>query len=541
MASVRREAAPAERAAGEPARPSWRLGDVVLAGLCVAALGQAIHFTAGTLRQPILDEHAFRQTQTAIAVRYALREGALIDYQTPVLGAPWSLPQEAPVYQAIVTGAVALTGAAIEPAGRLVSFVFFLGTVWLGGATLRVVVPENRRVALVFAALMLTSPLYLFWSRTVLIETCAVFFGLAWLHLSIRATRDGRPWLALSAVPLGVLAILAKLTTWPAFLAAYGAYWVARSDRRRAGGTRVTAAVAAGVLLAGVAGGAWTLHAAALRAAGPIAKDVTPISYLVGTPAEHLTARLWAGELPGRMLPDILGVSWFVTLLALVGAGTMRRRDAGAAASGLALFLLPLFLFPNVHRAHDYYQVANGLFLIAAVAILVAGVGEHHRWLAALVLLALVAGQCVRFAGTQRPTATRDLEFKKGQPAARFVERYSAPDTSLVVFGMDWSPEIHYSTDRKGLAVPNWVSADVLRTMLRDPEASMGGLPLGAVIVCRPSPLDARPDLQPVIDEFLASVRGRIDAAGGLVKQFARCTAYVLDVRRTDVAGAPAS
>lgn len=508
--------------------PPWTAFDTLLACLAGAGAALAVVFTAKTLHQPIVEEHGFRQTQTAIAVYYALTEGALIDYQTPVLGSPWSLPHEAPVYQAMVAAVATLTGTPIEPVGRLVSFACFVGALVLAGATLRLVVSPGRRSALVFAGLALASPLYLFWSRAFLIETCALFFAVAWLYVSIRATRERRPGLALCGGPLATLAVLAKLTTWPAFLAGYGAYWLC--DRRRPGGAhgRVTAAVAAGVLCAGGCAFAWQEHAAELRSAGPIARQVTSIPYLVGTWEERLGS--WTGVLPHRMLPDLLGVAWPVALVALARVTVMRRRDVGTAATALALFLLPLLVFTHVQLIHDYYQVANGLFLLAAVAILVAGVSERHERLAAIVCLALVIGQVARFAGTQWPTATRDLRYVKGQPAASFVERHSAPGSSLVVLGMDWSPQLHYYARRKGLAVPHWVSADVLRAMLADPEAAMGGLPLGAVVQCRPSPLDRRPELAPIIDGFLAGVRQRMATSGGRVKHFNRCTAYVLDV-----------
>ena len=62
--------------------------------------------------------------------------------------------------------------------------------------------------------LLLASPLYIYWSRTVMIESCALFFGLAWLafliqYLRTRVSRD-----ACIAIVLGVVAINAKLTTF---------------------------------------------------------------------------------------------------------------------------------------------------------------------------------------------------------------------------------------------------------------------------------------------------------------------------------------
>lgn len=52
--------------------------------------------------KPILDMFSFRQTQTAISVLWMIKEGHYLNYQTPVLGFPWSIPFEFPLYQWMV-------------------------------------------------------------------------------------------------------------------------------------------------------------------------------------------------------------------------------------------------------------------------------------------------------------------------------------------------------------------------------------------------------------------------------------------------------
>ena len=50
---------------------------------------------------PILDQHSFRQTQTAISAKYIF-DGNIFNYQTPILGEPYNIPFEFPIYQILV-------------------------------------------------------------------------------------------------------------------------------------------------------------------------------------------------------------------------------------------------------------------------------------------------------------------------------------------------------------------------------------------------------------------------------------------------------
>lgn len=59
---------------------------------------------------PILDAHAFRQTQTALTSYWFVQEGFKLDYITPVLGPPWEIPLEFPLYQWIAAALHQVSG-----------------------------------------------------------------------------------------------------------------------------------------------------------------------------------------------------------------------------------------------------------------------------------------------------------------------------------------------------------------------------------------------------------------------------------------------
>src|ERR1700730_19303248 len=54
--------------------------------------------------KPLLDLHYFRQTQTALSAYWILKGGPWLAYETPVLGFPWAVPFEFPVYQLLAAG-----------------------------------------------------------------------------------------------------------------------------------------------------------------------------------------------------------------------------------------------------------------------------------------------------------------------------------------------------------------------------------------------------------------------------------------------------
>ena len=75
-------------------------------------------------RNTISDAHGFRQSQTAISADVILRGGPWLIYETPVLGPPWTIPFEFPLYQWIVAALTWLTGSAMDSIGRAVSVAF---------------------------------------------------------------------------------------------------------------------------------------------------------------------------------------------------------------------------------------------------------------------------------------------------------------------------------------------------------------------------------------------------------------------------------
>jgi hypothetical protein len=158
-------------------------------------------------------------------------------YPTPVLGKPWSIPFEFPLYQWTVVVVSDATGMPLTQAGRAVSagcFYLALPAAWL--LLGRLGLGRSRR--LVVLGMVVTCPLYVFYARAFLIETMALMFSLWFLHAFVTAVeRRSWGWLVVANVA-GVGAGLVKVTTFMLYLMPAGiwaATWLWRARPRRDG------------------------------------------------------------------------------------------------------------------------------------------------------------------------------------------------------------------------------------------------------------------------------------------------------------------
>ncbi|QTL02466.1 phospholipid carrier-dependent glycosyltransferase [Aquabacter sp. L1I39] len=461
------------------------------------------------IRGPILDILYFRQTQTAISAYWIAQGGPWLAYETPVLGAPWSIPFEFPIFQLIVA-AVSKAHVPLDVAGRAVNYSFFLLSL-LPLASLARTLNVNRNTYLTTAALFLFSPFYVYWSRTFLIESCALFFGISWMAFVARyLARPHWPMLA-GAMLTGSLAVLAKSTTFPAFLmlGGLGTMWVLIQGLRSGAPLRSLAVIAGGTLLAAAIplalGFAWVAYSDVVKSANEFGRLITSEAlsrWNFGTLGQRTSLTLWNDVIFQRAIPDMLGSFYVIAPVIMLFAAGMNR-TFGLAILATAAFLFPFLLFTNLHIVHSYYQVANGVFIIIAVGLCVGAIFNAGRpFVGFTLLLLLIGGQISFFLGTYKNAVAADHTHNPLYLVAMKVKDYIPQDKSLIVFGDDWSSAVHYYAERKGIAMPNWVPQPLAKAIAENPDAFLGGYPLGAVVSCRLTP-NEHPNLQ----DFLAGRR----------------------------------
>lgn len=438
--------------------------DTALAGfiLLVALAG---HFFATTIGwdNRNLPGVEFRQAQTAISAHFIqVEDNFSLAYPTPVLGKPWSIPLEFPLYQWTV---VAVSNGADWPllqSARAVSlgcFYLVLPALWVlfgrFGFT-----RSQRSLSL---ALVLSCPLYVFYSRAFLIETMALMFSV-WFAVSFVELMFRRrwTWLALVAV-MGTAAGLVKVTTFIVYLiptGLFGAILLTRSlfpaATRSWPECRRTAAWGLGsVLLPAITIMAWTHFADAIKSANPqgavlMSASMTQFNFAYGYFNVRFDADTW--QTIFRIIDN--GVLARPTLIALGLIGAIfGGRWRWTALASFTLFLGAPFIFPLLYAWHDYYFVANAVLLMTAVAFVIIGLGERRfgRLLAPLAVVGVMVSQGITFRADYY--AQQLPNDASGPGIAHELHDLTADDEVIVIVGDDWNSIIPYYAQRRALMI----------------------------------------------------------------------------------------
>ena len=473
---------------------------LVLYLLLAGAVGHALLNYRSHASDYILEQHGFRQTQTAITAYWFLRDGFRFAYLTPVLGAPWSVPFEFPLFQLLTAYAVKVTGLSLDTAGRSVSFVFFLAALWpmfLVGRWTKM----PRNFFPLAGTLYCCSPLYLFWGKTFMIESLALFLALLFLALALRVTNANQtptPGSIGALCVTGTLAALVKVTTvGPTFVLVF-VLLLTSLVRKWRSGQRLNAILTNGpvlptlvaLLLAGACFMAWNRFADAIKATSDLTAwlgSANLTAWNFGTASDRVGSELWLHTVLGRAVPESIGAG---ALLVLGGAFVTRftQRQWFAVVVFLALFVGPFLIFPRLHIVHNYYQYANAVYLLLSAAVVLAALSEERPVWAVGAVLVIATLQLTGFAegyGTfqgavRGPADSPILELSLA--LKNHVER----DAAFVGFGLEWSSEVPYYSERRGVLVPG---RPMLAARLADnPAAFLGGVPLEAVVVCPGAP-----------------------------------------------------
>jgi hypothetical protein len=406
-----------------------------------------------TLGAPLLDRHPFRQTQTAFTARIYHEEGIdLFHPKLPILGEPWEVPFEFPLFQA-AAAVVMDVGVPEDTALRLTglaSFVLAAGLLWL-----LVRGQAGWLGATAALTVFLFSPLGISWGRAALIEysALAASFGFALAGLRWRNSGSKR-WFALAFV-LGCIAALVKITTALFWVGPFALLAVSRDDDR---GTHRTWAAAWVLSIAPIlAGVAWTRHADAIKAASDGTAWLTSsglMAWNFGTLEQRLTLDQW-----GSIYTSVVVLAGAIALPFLVYPAirfALARRQIRFWSWVVATVVGPIVVFFNLYHVHDYYAIAVSGSIAALAGLGIAGLALVRTWLSGLLLTgaALAWGatmvlQVPYWSRTYDPTADPEGVLS----LAAQIERETAVGQRVVILDRDWTPSILYYAHRWGVMV----------------------------------------------------------------------------------------
>lgn len=501
-------------------------------GLCFA---RSLWAMSVGWNNPILDMYGFRQSQTAISVYYLLKGGAWLAYETPVLGAPWSIPFEFPLYQWITALWAKLSGMPLDQAGRSISILFYYLTLWPSFILLGYL-GITKPYRLIFLSLFLSSPLYLFWSRTFMIESTALFLGVAYLTaVGWYFQRSNVARLALTSA-LGTLGALVKATTFPGFALAAGlCTWVIlerniHSRENLRDGSKILHFVllpAVGFALLPLGGvWLWTHFADAQKLSVPLAADFLTSTALkewnFGILNQRISSELWKGAIFDRMLPAIFG-SRIIGILSLALVPFMGAYKK-AYFSSIFLFLSVMLIFTHLHIVHDYYQYANALFALAAIGFCLLSLFERgfQCQIAGLTLFLLSLGWCIYTYHIHY----YHIAMSSNQSildVAEAIHNHTNPEEVTLIYGFDWSSEIPYYSQRRALMDRDFLALD--NPKMKEALQRLSDRRIGAIVFCLGRRSD-RPEVERRLKAFDFQVRP--------IYQNGACEVYLPDTQNNN-------
>lgn len=465
-------------------------GEVLLKALVWLAVLHALLVLLSGITQPITDWFGFRQTQTALSAFWIAKGGPWLAYETPVLGSPWSIPFEFPLYQLLVAG-VTKVGLPIEVAGRLVSFGFFLGCV-----------PAFRKIAQIsrlpshsssiVSVLFLTSPVYLFWSRTLMIESCALFFSVWGIYYILCLIHQRCLVNLFLAAGFGSVAALVKVTTFATFLAVGGLMFLpalATAVKQRDGRSAASLIGFGFVLAATVVAVAsyWISFTDALKSKNIIGALLTSDALRAwnwGTLQQRFGSGLWRDVILLRSIPETLGLAFPLTI-PLLGLAVVSRRYGPAWIVLVVGYLAAFLLFTNLHTVHNYYQYSNAIFLVAAVGMSLAVLVKVWGVAAGAAFLGLVA---VLQVGGYYKDFYKVAHFDPSVDGRLIISeaiRNNVPEgEGVLLIGQSWDSTIPFYAERRSLSVPGFLPRQQISRILKAPDKFFRRTRLGAVLYC---------------------------------------------------------
>jgi hypothetical protein len=450
----------------------------------------------------LYDRHGFRQTQTAFNVESLLHGAGFLHYETPVLGPPWALPFEFPVYQEAVAGVVRLLGTPMEGTGRAVSILFF----YLCFFPLISILRQLRFSAvqiLPVLTIFAMGPLYIFFSRVFMIESTALFLSLMYVEQMFRLTLGARPWLfrhMFGAAMFGILGGMVKVTTFAPYyvlgvaLVVWQAWKLYQSGAIRL--PRLGAAAIFSGLLPVAFTALWTKFADSVKAQNPFGVALTSKgleNFNFGTIAQRLQPR-WYHLLENRLHLQI-GYTVAGVLIAGVYAGMIIagqhvrpfQRWTRIAAVCVLLWAGTTMLFFNLHAVHDYYGYATAVLLLVGIGALLAPMLElqgRKAWVGVVLLAVEMTACAASYFREYYPIQAHN--FPGRAAAAMVIDETTNAQSVIIVTGLDWSSEFPYQSQRhaimdqgRGFAGRPWDLSAV-----RQAVENEGSSRISAVVAC---------------------------------------------------------
>lgn len=461
----------------------------------IICFSYASYIAINYANQAPLDFYAFRQTQTALTAYWLMKNGFHLAYETPVGGPPWSIPFEFPIYQYIVAIIAKFTGGNINTIARLVSY-FFLVLCLFPVRSITKSLNFPKAVFYLFIAFFLSSPVYLYWGRTFMIETAALFFSLVGIKYFVDMIQANNSYKNQIFFAFFMsLSILQKATTaLPILTLLFICYLFLGVNK--AGSFKLlfnkknlfTIIICFGFPI--IIGSLWTVYTDYIKELNPFGGQLTSKalhSWNWGDLHQRLSSVFYIDVLWKRIFQQNLSGVFGIGMVIIALCSKIDKVMKFTILTCLLLGLMSLFLFTNLHIVHYYYQTANIIFLIYAVALSTNYVLSEYCKNIALSLL-IVVGMLISnyyyfsldYLGAIK--ADFNSENSRDYAVANVLKKEMPENKYFIAFGNDWSSTLAYLSERKSFTVPEFFKQ--YNEIALHPEQYVKSPQLGAIVVC---------------------------------------------------------
>jgi 4-amino-4-deoxy-L-arabinose transferase-like glycosyltransferase len=411
---------------------------------------------------------------TAMTVWSFIEEGIkLFEYQTPVLGPPWTIPFEFPVFQLTAAFIVKLGVSNIDLAGRIAALLYF----YISAGFLYLICEKYLGTipAVCILLFYLWSPFTILWSRNFMIDYASVAFSMGYFYYFSKWLDNGRKIIHfLLSIILAVFAYLIKVTTLPVVLIPmiyFGLKNIGSSLKKMNYQFRPylksNSSFLAGMILIFLIPIIpflfWLRFADALKSASEFTGVLTSASlsdWNYGTWIQKLSIQEWAVIMQRIVLKIItLPCCFFL----IVGPLFYSKGSVKGSGNFVAIFgagiLITIFIFFNLYWTHDYYLMAvspsisivAGFFCYLAVRRFLKNRFKLKKWFYLPLFLIVVSivstGDYLKWSYE----VSYDDPWDQTLNLARIIrENTTVNDYVIVADAFNWTPQYLYYAQRKG-------------------------------------------------------------------------------------------
>lgn len=178
-------------------------------------------------------------------------------------------------------------------------------------------------------------------------------------------------------------------------------------------------------------------------------------------------------------------------ILAAMMARPTHKEPRELITASTALTLAPLLIFTNLHINHNYYQAANQIYLLMALASSAGLIIETRPRMkqATWCLLALIiTGNIKDFAGPSLYLKYAQINNSPKLEVGRLINEKTPKESGIIVYGDNWNSSFAFHSQRRALTIPQYLVMQLpsQQEILRQPERWLNGRPLGAMISNEP-------------------------------------------------------